>query len=240
MKPFEPFTDGLSSGSLPLHVQLAEMITRDIKAGVLADGERLPPEREMAEQLAVAVGTLRRALADLEAKGMLERVQGSGNYVRNSVSADNVYALFRLELIHGGGFPSAELLSVRRLKKPVYLPEYGNSPYGFRFRRLRSLNGRQAACEEIWLDGSYAESIDKADVSESLYVFYKESLGFWITRAEDRVGVAKLPDWAPSDLVAKETTHWGYVERLSRDNEGRTAEYSRTWFDPENVRFVSR
>jgi len=240
MQPFVPFPEGLSTGSLPLHVQLGEMITRDIQAGVLADGERLPPEREMAEQLAVSVGTLRRALSDLEAKGMLERVQGSGNYIRNTVDADNVYALFRLELVHGGGFPSAELLSVRRLRKPVYLPEYGDSAHGYRFRRLRRLNGRQAACEEIWLDGSYAESIDKSDVTESLYHFYREKLGFWITRAEDRVGVATLPDWAPSGLATAESTHWGYVERLSRDNAGRTAEYSRTWFDPVNVRFVAR
>jgi len=240
MRSFVPLSSGLSSGTLPLHVQLSEMITRDIQAGVLADGERLPPEREMAEQLAVAVGTLRRALAELEKNGLLERVQGSGNYIRNPVNADNVYALFRLELIHGGGFPSAELMSVRRLKKPVYLPDFGESTHGFRFRRLRLLNGRKAACEEIWLDGDYAESIDKADVSESLYLFYREKLGFWITRVEDRVGVAKLPDWAPADLACAESTHWGYVERLSRDNQGRTAEYSRTWFDPDNVRFVSR
>jgi len=90
------------------------------------------------------------------------------------------------------------------------------------------------------LDGSCAESIDKADVTESPYLFYRDELGFRITRAEDRVGVARLPDRVPSDMVAGETTHRGCVERLSRDNEGRTAEYSRTWFDPVNVRFVAR
>jgi len=240
MKSFQPFSGKLASGTLPLHVQLAEMIARDIQAGVLPDGERLPPEREMAEQLTVAVGTLRRALAELEGQGMLERIQGSGNYVRLAVDPDNVYALFRLELMHGGGFPSAELVSVRRLKKPVYLPEFGESTHGFRFRRVRRLDGLPAACEEIWLDGRYAETIEAADVSESLYQFYREKLGFWITRAEDRVGVAGLPDWAPAALATAEASHWGYVERLSRDNEGRTAEYSRTWFDPANVRFVAR
>lgn len=240
MKPFTPSHNSMANGRLPLHIQVSEMLTREIQASVLADGERLPPEREMADQLGISVGTLRKSLADLEEKGMLERVQGSGNYVKNKVDADNVYSLFRLELIHGGGFPSAEILSVKRLKKPTYIPDFGESQYGFRFRRLRKLNGMNAACEEIWLDASYAESIRRTDLSESLYLFYKEKLGFWITRAEDRVSVSRLPEWAPEALAITDITHWGYIERLSRDHEGKVAEYSRTWFDPVNVRFVCR
>ena len=41
------------------------MLIRDIAAGRLSEGERLPPEREMAAELGIAVGTLRQALADL-------------------------------------------------------------------------------------------------------------------------------------------------------------------------------
>ena len=35
----------------------------------------------------------------------------------------------------------------------------------------------------------YAERIAAGDLSESLYLFYRERLGLWIARAEDRVGV---------------------------------------------------
>ena len=60
----------------------ARLLIREIMAGRLADGARLPSEREMAAGLNVAVGTLRRGLQDLQDKGLLERIQGSGNYVR--------------------------------------------------------------------------------------------------------------------------------------------------------------
>ena len=65
-------------GNLPLHIQISEMLVREIKAGMLANEERLPPERQMAERLQISVGTLRKSLADLESKGMLVRKHGSG------------------------------------------------------------------------------------------------------------------------------------------------------------------
>ena len=69
-------------GALPLHMQITELIIRDIAAGRLVNGERLAPEREMADSFGIAVGTLRKALATLQEKGLLERVQGSSNYIR--------------------------------------------------------------------------------------------------------------------------------------------------------------
>jgi len=68
------------SQALPKYIQVSEMLIREIAAGHLSDGARLPPERDMAVGLDISVGTLRKALADLEDKGMLERVQGSGNF----------------------------------------------------------------------------------------------------------------------------------------------------------------
>ena len=75
------------SRPLPKHVEIAESLIRRIRAGVISDGARLPTEREMAAAQGVAVGTLRKALAILEGQGLLDRVQGSGNYVRHHPGA---------------------------------------------------------------------------------------------------------------------------------------------------------
>lgn len=225
---------------MPLHLQVSDMLIREIQTGVLIDGEKLAPERQMAARLSISVGTLRKALHELETKGMLQRVHGSGNYIHQNSESDNVYALFRLKLIHGEGEPTAQLLSVDDMEKPKDLPEFGESDRAFRFRRLRMLGNVPAAIEEIWLDGSYATSIDKEALSDSLYMFYKEQLGFWITRTEDRVGVATTPEWGPSEWPPSRVSHCGFVERHSRDQKGKLAEYSRTWFDPTTVHFVSR
>ena len=113
------------SQSLPKTIQVSEMLIREIASGRIPDGSRLPSERKMAEDLGVAVGTLRRALAVLEDKGLLRRVQGSGNYVQTQSEVQSVYEFFRLELLEGGGMPTADILEVKRLQKPDDLPNIG-------------------------------------------------------------------------------------------------------------------
>jgi GntR family transcriptional regulator len=227
-------------GPLPIHIQISELLLREISAGRLADGARLPPERDMAAQFGVAVGTLRRALLDLTERGVLDRIQGSGNYVRASATTLGVYAFFRLELIEGGGLPTAETLSSETMPKPSDLPDFGPAAHTHRIRRIRRLNGIPAALEEIWLDGSRAERVDAGEVSESLYLHYRVALGFSISRIEDRVGVAQTPDWRPPAFGLATGAAAGFVERISWDGSDQKAEFSRTWFDPAHVRYVAR
>jgi GntR family transcriptional regulator len=227
-------------GPLPVHMQISEMLIREITAGRLADGERLPPERDMAARLGIAVGTLRRALRDLTEKGLLERVQGSGNYVRAQPEMQGVYAFFRIELTEGGGLPTADILTVKTLNKPADLPVFGTSSRAHRIRRLRKLGGTPAVIEEIWLDGSRAERLAGEDLSESLYLHYRNALGFHIARADDRVGVSEVPGWAPAEFPLKPGTVAGFIERTAWADDGASAEFSRTWFDPATARYVAR
>ena len=226
--------------ALPKYVQTAEMLIREIAAGRLIDGERLPPERDMAADLGLSVGTLRKALSDLQDRGLLNRVQGSGNYVKSRPEAAGVYAFFRLELISGGGLPTAETLSVKRVKKPAGTPGFGPSDHAHRIRRLRRLGGVPAALEEIFLDAAQVPELRRSDLSESLYFFYRTALGLWITRAEDRVGIAEAPDWASAPFGPAPGAVCGFVERRAHDQDGRAVEYSRTWFDSGVARYVAR
>ena len=98
--------------ALPKTLQVSEMLIREIVSGRIPDGSRLPSERQMAADLGIAVGTLRRALAILEDKGLLNRIQGSGNYVQAKASVPSVYSFFRLELLDGGGLPTADIIDV--------------------------------------------------------------------------------------------------------------------------------
>ena len=227
-------------GALPVYMQIAELIARQIEAGLLSEGQRLPPEREMARQHGVAVGTLRKSLARLTEIGHLDRRQGSGNYIRRTSHSASLYSLFRLERPDGGGLPSARLLSCKRLRKPDALPSFGTAADGYRFRRLRFLDGIPVAIEEIWLDGDAALDIDPARVSQSLYQFYREELGLWITRTEDQVALAQLPDWTVDQFPLPSGSTAGYVERRGWSQHDQQIEFSRNWFDPTTARFIAR
>ncbi len=226
--------------ALPIYVQISERLIREIAAGHIADGARLPPEREMAVELGVAVGTLRKALRDLESKGMLERIQGSGNYVHHKPQVASVYAFFRLEKTDGGGLPTAEVLSVARMPKPEGAPAFGTSKDGHRIRRLRWLDDTPIAVEEIWLDGNVKDEIDVSALSDSLYLYYRENLNLVIASVADEITVAQVPEWADPRFDMRPAAPCGFIERVSWDSLGNPVEFSRTWFDYEKSRYISR
>ena len=62
---------------------IVEQIQELILQGDLEPGDRLPAERELAEQLQVSRPSLREAIGVMEAQGMLEVRRGGGTYVRD-------------------------------------------------------------------------------------------------------------------------------------------------------------
>lgn len=212
---------------------------RDIMAGRLPEGARLPPERDMAAERGVAVGTLRRALADLAERGLIERRQGSGNYVRSGNEIAGIYSFFRLERPEGGGVPSARIVSLARAPKPAG-PAFGDSAEAQRLRRLRLLDGVPAAIEEIWIDADRVPDLSPAMLQAPLYHALRTGPGLWITAAEDRVGLSPVPDWAPADFVPRAGRTVVHVQRFGRAQDGATVEYSRTWIDPHAAVYVQR
>lgn len=228
-----------SPTALPIYLQVSELLIREIAAGRLADGERLPPERHMAKQHGITVRTLRKSLAELAKRGLLDSVQGSGNYIRSNHDAQSIYSMFRLELIEGGGLPSAQFLDTTIRAKPAGLPNFGTATHGTRMRRLRFLNQTPIAVEEIWLDGD-SGTVVAGQLSDSLYRYYQTKLGFWITHATDTVSIDQVPDWAPDGFGLPPRTTTGFIERLSWAQGPQAVEYSRTWFDTTRAHYVQR
>lgn len=64
-----------------LYHQVVAAVCDMIRQGQLQPGQRLPPERELAEQLQVGRSSLREALRALEISGIVESRQGGGTFV---------------------------------------------------------------------------------------------------------------------------------------------------------------
>ena len=64
-----------------LYRQIADQVSRLIASGELAEGERLPSERELSAQLGVSRPSVREALIALEVAGKVEVRVGSGIFV---------------------------------------------------------------------------------------------------------------------------------------------------------------
>ena len=56
-----------------------------MKSGELTIGSRLPTERALAETLGIGRNSTREALSIMHGMGLIERRQGSGNYISENV-----------------------------------------------------------------------------------------------------------------------------------------------------------
>ena len=73
-----------------LYIQVRDHLAQQIARGVLRPGTPLPSELELADQLGVSLGTLRKGLEALENERLITRRQGSGTYVRDHATDTRV------------------------------------------------------------------------------------------------------------------------------------------------------
>jgi GntR family transcriptional regulator len=87
-----------------LYIQVRDHLAQQIARGVLKPGTPLPSELELADQLGVSLGTLRKGLEALENERLITRRQGSGTYVRDH-AADMRFTFDNLRTKHGAAIP---------------------------------------------------------------------------------------------------------------------------------------
>ncbi|MFG1359091.1 aminotransferase-like domain-containing protein [Xanthobacter pseudotagetidis] len=71
----------LSSQRGPRYVSIVDQLETDIAAGRVRPGTRLLPQRDMAERLGISVGTVSKAYAEAEQRGLISGEVGRGTFV---------------------------------------------------------------------------------------------------------------------------------------------------------------
>ncbi|NLI27593.1 MAG: PLP-dependent aminotransferase family protein [Acetobacter sp.] len=75
----------LLSSPIPLYERLVLALAHDIQTGRLTPGTKLPPQRDLAFRLGVSVGSVTRAYAEAERRGLLSAHVGRGSFVRGAL-----------------------------------------------------------------------------------------------------------------------------------------------------------
>jgi DNA-binding transcriptional MocR family regulator len=77
---------GLSSS--PRYMAIADVIELDLKSGRLANGDRLPPQRELARRLDIDFTTVARGYAEARKRGLLDTHVGRGTFITGGIDKD--------------------------------------------------------------------------------------------------------------------------------------------------------
>ncbi|OYY21307.1 MAG: GntR family transcriptional regulator, partial [Azorhizobium sp. 35-67-15] len=76
------WTPDLTRSDKPRYLAIADIIAEDIRAGRLSVGDRLPPQRKLADRLAVDFTTVARGYVEAQKRGLVESRVGQGTFVR--------------------------------------------------------------------------------------------------------------------------------------------------------------
>lgn len=140
---------------LPLYVQLREALLRDIRDRNLRPGDRIPTETEIERRYRVSRATIRQALAELTAEGVIRRVQGLGTFVATPKIRHVPLLTSFSELVASQGFvPSHRVLASSAVDAPpeaaaeLGLEDDARCRY---LRRLLLADDRVVGLAETWL-----------------------------------------------------------------------------------------
>jgi DNA-binding transcriptional MocR family regulator len=73
----------------PLYKTLSDLLEEDIKNGVLKPGDKLPPQRELADFLDVNLSTISRTFKLCEQKGLISGEVGRGTYISSDANVNS-------------------------------------------------------------------------------------------------------------------------------------------------------
>lgn len=175
----------------PLYRHVYETLIRRIAGGELAPGAMLPSETELGAQLGVSQGTARKALGELERRGIVERRQGRGTFVALRTPESALFHFFRLR--SGSGeqvFPELVSETVRRRAatpgEAAELPGLDGEVY--EIARLRAIEGRPRIRETSVLPCRLFPGLaERAPLPNTLYALFQRCYGIAVARAEERL-----------------------------------------------------
>ncbi|MHC6224517.1 UTRA domain-containing protein [Pseudomonas sp. X10] len=205
---------------------ICQALQEQIEHGLLAPGGKLPAERKLSEVFDTTRITLREALVQLEAQGLIYREERRGWFVaKQRLTYDlNERSHFHAMVRAQGRLPGTELLSARLQPAPaaicsrLQLPALSSV---IQICRVRRIDGRAVLYAEHYLNPLYFPGILEQDLSQSLTETYARHYGIEYGRVRFEILPTALPGAAAMALKMSPGSPGLHITRVNSDQHGR-------------------
>jgi len=227
----------------PLYAQLRRRIESGIDAGTLGPDTALPPERDLAALTGLSRVTVRKAIADLAARGLVVQRQGSGSWIAPR-SARVEQQLTRLTSFSEDMARRGLATETRWLERGLFLPGpeeraalgLADDAQVARLARLRLADGRPMAIERASLSPDVLPN--PLAVQTSLYEVLG-ACGHAPVRAVQRITAVNIAADEAALLGLPPGAAGLSITRLSYLADGRVAEFTRSLYRGDAYDFVA-
>jgi len=227
----------------PKGAQLQEILESFI--ATLGPGSLLPSERVLARRYGVARATVTQALDGLAAKGLVDRVHGSGTFVAEpKFLQPETLTSFTEDMRARGMTPGSIVLGQRVLPASALVARHLELVAGapvVELHRVRTADGEPMAVEHTYLPASRFPGLQDVDLAgRSLYQALAASWGVPVAVADQWVGVVRLAGDDARVLRVPAGLPALLFQRLTRDRGGAVVEYVRALYRGDRYELHTR
>jgi GntR family transcriptional regulator len=198
--PRKHFTEGTVMKALgrfstrPLYLQVKDFLIQRVLAGDWKPGVAIPNEIELSREFRISVGTVRRALDEMEGEGLVSRRQGRGTFVIDQTSDECAGRFSNIRDADGfrvgGMFQNCEVVAAvaseteaRKLQVPSGNPV-------FRLHRERAHLGEPFLIEDLTFpQARFPALAQDSDISTTIVVLARR-YGMLLAHGEEEITVA--------------------------------------------------
>ncbi len=233
----------LEAGPVPLHHQVYLDLRLALDSGEWLPGDRLPPERELAERYGCSLITVRRALTELTREHRLERTRGRGTFVIRppiELELDGEMS-FTDEMQVRGHDPETRVIVARlETADPAVADALGlpaDAPVIY-LERLRLADAEPLLLEEVYLPAGRFEGLLELDLgSNSLYDLLLTRFRTRVVRAREWLEPIALPRREAGLLGVATGRPALLIEGVGSDQSGDPVEYARSYVRGDRTRY---
>lgn len=226
-----------------LHRQIFLVLRDGIAQGTYPPGSALPKEEALVQLFGVARATVRRALADLEADGLVQRRHGSGTFVLEGLATGaNVTTLgFIDELRHTGQSTEVRVIVVETVVPPPKVRAFLQTPQeelAVHAVRVRMAGGIPLMITEAWVPIDVGQGITAAALKKKPMYEVLNGLGVSFGRVVQEISAESADPYKAGLLECELSTALIRLTRLMHDRAGRPVEHLTAHMTPQHSRVL--
>lgn len=233
----------LRADGTALHRQLFMVLRDEIARGAREPGSPLPTEEALCRQYSVSRVTVRRALADLQAQGFVQRRHGLGTFVREQVPA--ALPAVSLGLLDGlrqtARETQVQVLAVRTEAPPAQvraLLQLDEGQAAVHALRLRSAGDTPLMLTDAWVPERLGRKVTEAALRrKALYLILLDQ-GVQFGRVVQEISAEAADPYRASLLQTPVSAPLVRLTRLLHDRSDRPVQHLTAYLSPERSRIL--
>jgi GntR family transcriptional regulator len=231
---------------LPLHAQVEEALLRSITDGALSPGSRLSAEDQLVERFAVSRTTVRTAIQNLVARGLVEIRRGKGTFVTQPAITQELTQLtgFVEDMQALGREASARVLDRRVVAASETVARQLALLRGAavaRVQRVRLADGVPLSFDETYLPLELGEKIMADDLeNQPIFSLLEQKCATPLLEAEYRLAAVASHGTVARALGMQPGSPIFLIERTTFSANHRPVDYERLYYRGDHIRFVTR